>query len=668
VTSTTLPPDRSKQRRQTTSTTGCPPSRSSAVDRRLVTSRPVGGKQPGELGEAAQGGHANQFRQPAQAEVGGPALVRGPGVSVDLGESFGRGRAYRARGEPLRLARLVADLGDAGAPMNDLLGFAQRSRPGELRSGRPWRDLQVAHQVKLRGGVVEPHLVTSVSDLNHASTPASGSREQSGRLRRMPAEDTPDRRRVGGVKGGQPARAERGQPTQHNAPGQLAVQAGSGDHQVNGQVGECAGGERQLVGERTAQSWIPAVGQHVATDVHDNDPLDAEVLGGGPNLPAHTDRAVDGIKQDERSLQLRGEPRQRRVSWLDRHGPGQNLPYVERQLAQADELHGRPRTWQRVEQQPIPGVAHQYRRLGELQCSSQYRAGDRVATATSRKDEGAHSVDHNHTGSLTLPAWHRTVAMVRRAMSERERVLPKYLRIAGHIRDQIARGDLTPGDEVPSERELAASWHVARPTAARALESLRTQGLVESRQGSGTYVRAAAIAPRARERYARAHELGTMYGPSETVELLATELTAGPTHVLKALQLPTGANAAKRVRLLRRHDGRPSELSTSWFSTELTTLAPKLLEPTRLHGGTAHYIAQITNRPAAYARDQVAARMANTEELDLLQLTPPAAVLVYQLTVFDADDQPIQFDEATYPPQHWSFHQEYPLTDSRVPG
>jgi DNA-binding GntR family transcriptional regulator len=247
-------------------------------------------------------------------------------------------------------------------------------------------------------------------------------------------------------------------------------------------------------------------------------------------------------------------------------------------------------------------------------------------------------------------------------MSERERVLPKYLQIAGHIRDQIARGDLTPGDEVPSERELAASWHVARPTAARALESLKTQGLVESRQGSGTYVRAAAIAPRARERYARARELGTMYGPSETVEFIATQITTGPSHVLKALRLPADANAAKRVRLLRRHDGSPSELSTSWFSTELTTLAPKLLEPTRLHGGTAQYIAQVTNRPAVYARDQVAARMANTEELDLLQLTPPAAVLVYRLTVFDADDQPIQFDEATYPPQHWSFRQEYPLT------
>ena len=75
-------------------------------------------------------------------------------------------------------------------------------------------------------------------------------------------------------------------------------------------------------------------------------------------------------------------------------------------------------------------------------------------------------------------------------MPEIQKVLPKYLQIASHIRDQIVRGDLRPGDEVPSERELAAAWTVARPTAAKALESLRVQGFVESRQGSGTYVRA----------------------------------------------------------------------------------------------------------------------------------------------------------------------------------
>ena len=62
------------------------------------------------------------------------------------------------------------------------------------------------------------------------------------------------------------------------------------------------------------------------------------------------------------------------------------------------------------------------------------------------------------------------------------------------------------------------------------------------------------------------------------------------------------------------------------------------------------------------ARDQVAARLATAEERRLLELTRPAAVLVYRLSVYDVADAPLQFDDATYPPDRWAFRQEYPLS------
>jgi len=200
------------------------------------------------------------------------------------------------------------------------------------------------------------------------------------------------------------------------------------------------------------------------------------------------------------------------------------------------------------------------------------------------------------------------------------------------------------------------------PTAARALESLRMQGLVESRQGSGTYVRHPNAAPRARERYERARDLGTMYAPAESVEFLATEVVPAPRHVVEALQLPEDSDAIRRARLIRDTDGRPVELSTSWFAPELAERAPRLLEPERLRGGTAKYLAEITHRAAVYARDQVAARLATADECLRLELTSPAAVLVYRLTVCDAADAPIQFDDSAYPPDRWAFQQEYPLS------
>lgn len=246
-------------------------------------------------------------------------------------------------------------------------------------------------------------------------------------------------------------------------------------------------------------------------------------------------------------------------------------------------------------------------------------------------------------------------------MPEIQQVLPKYLQIAGHIRDRIVRGDLSPGDEVPSERELAATWSVARPTAARALESLRVQGLVESRQGSGTYVLGNRTAPRARERYERGRDLGTMYGAAESVEFLAAELTDGPDHIIEALQLPVGSPVIRRARLLRGARSQPIELSTSWFAPQLADTAPRLLQSERLYGGTGKYIAEVTGRASTYARDQVAARLATAEERRLLELPRPAAVLVYRLIAFDSSDLPVQFDDAVYPPDRWTFRQEYPL-------
>src|SRR4249919_3916115 len=48
--------------------------------------------------------------------------------------------------------------------------------------------------------------------------------------------------------------------------------------------------------------------------------------------------------------------------------------------------------------------------------------------------------------------------------------IPKFLQIVGDLRQAILSGELPPGAEVPSERQIAARWRVARPTAARALQ------------------------------------------------------------------------------------------------------------------------------------------------------------------------------------------------------
>ena len=57
------------------------------------------------------------------------------------------------------------------------------------------------------------------------------------------------------------------------------------------------------------------------------------------------------------------------------------------------------------------------------------------------------------------------------------------------IRDLIFRGQLKPAEQIMPERELAQALGVSRPTVREAIKQLVTMGLLEHRQGQGTYVR-----------------------------------------------------------------------------------------------------------------------------------------------------------------------------------
>lgn len=58
-----------------------------------------------------------------------------------------------------------------------------------------------------------------------------------------------------------------------------------------------------------------------------------------------------------------------------------------------------------------------------------------------------------------------------------------YEQIADDLRQRITSGDLRPGDDVPTEGELAARWRTSRGPVRNALAALRAEGLVESTRG-----------------------------------------------------------------------------------------------------------------------------------------------------------------------------------------
>lgn len=70
-------------------------------------------------------------------------------------------------------------------------------------------------------------------------------------------------------------------------------------------------------------------------------------------------------------------------------------------------------------------------------------------------------------------------------------VKPKLVseQVYEQLREIIFRGEIKPGEKLMPERELATALGVSRPTLKSAINKLVVTGLVEQRQGHGTFVR-----------------------------------------------------------------------------------------------------------------------------------------------------------------------------------
>lgn len=71
---------------------------------------------------------------------------------------------------------------------------------------------------------------------------------------------------------------------------------------------------------------------------------------------------------------------------------------------------------------------------------------------------------------------------------------PIYIQIANYIKEQIASGQILPGDKLPSVREYSVFFEVSALTIQRTMEYLVRDQIVEPKKGIGNFVRKDRIA------------------------------------------------------------------------------------------------------------------------------------------------------------------------------
>lgn len=92
---------------------------------------------------------------------------------------------------------------------------------------------------------------------------------------------------------------------------------------------------------------------------------------------------------------------------------------------------------------------------------------------------------------------------------------PLAMQIARRLVEYILSGQVEPGDRMPSERQLAEAFGVGRSAMREALKALTLIGLIEVRQGDGTYLKKpdAALLP-------QVIEWGLLLGERRTMDLV----------------------------------------------------------------------------------------------------------------------------------------------------
>jgi DNA-binding GntR family transcriptional regulator len=66
---------------------------------------------------------------------------------------------------------------------------------------------------------------------------------------------------------------------------------------------------------------------------------------------------------------------------------------------------------------------------------------------------------------------------------------PPYRQVAAWLRARIESGELGPDKKIPSEQDILEETGIARTTARRAIQLLRSEGLIYTVGGRGSYVR-----------------------------------------------------------------------------------------------------------------------------------------------------------------------------------
>ena len=218
---------------------------------------------------------------------------------------------------------------------------------------------------------------------------------------------------------------------------------------------------------------------------------------------------------------------------------------------------------------------------------------------------------------------------------------PLYMQALEAILARIASGDLGPGAMLPSEFELGAELGVSQGTARKALGELERRGVVERRQGKGTFVARTTTESALFQFFRLREENGAQVLPELMDETVSKRRTTA------AERRAFGADHADAfvISRLRGIAGRAAMREVSVLPTALFPgLKDRAPLPNTLYAmyQSAYGIAVVR------ADEQLRAVAATTEDAALLQVTAGTPLMQARRRAIDISDRVVELRTSRY--------------------
>ncbi len=243
--------------------------------------------------------------------------------------------------------------------------------------------------------------------------------------------------------------------------------------------------------------------------------------------------------------------------------------------------------------------------------------------------------------------------MVRPSTAFVSKRIPLYYQLENLLREKILSGAFAPGDRLPTENDLIRQYGVSRITVRQALTALAGEGLIERKQGRGTFVTERKTKRRTFE--GQFHLTGSLdeviaLGAEAPVKVIEMNRVKADSHEAELFGLQPG-EPVYRIKRLRLRDSKPYGLILNYLPAEM---GARLTREELSVGSMLQMIEAKFGVRLKEAKQMITAALADPYVAGLLDVRVGSPLLSIERTVYTDEGRPVEFAHALYRPDFYS--------------